>query len=115
MREAVEAEIAPLELPFPQVTPFGEGNRLAVVGPHGEGVAVHEVERQHGERGAVKVIGRREVQVRGEALQEVGAALGDVVRQQFDAVHAHQAEQGVVPALKFRRAVLPVHGGEFPP
>ena len=42
-RKVVETEISLLELPFTQVTPFGEGDGFAVVGSHGQRVTMHQV------------------------------------------------------------------------
>jgi N12 class adenine-specific DNA methylase len=39
----VKSEVSPLELPFAQVAPFGEGEGLAAVGSHGQRVAMHQV------------------------------------------------------------------------
>ena len=76
-------------------------------------VAVDEVLRQHVGRGAVEVVRLIEVQVVGEDLQHVRAALGDVVGQQLDAVDAHQREQRVVPLFKVGLAELDFDGGEL--
>jgi hypothetical protein len=48
-------------------------------------------------------------------FEQVCAALGDVVRQQFDAVNAHQREQRVVLPLKIGLAVFEFHGSELAP
>ena len=62
---------------------------------------------------AIEVGRLSEIQVLGEEVEQVGAALGDVVRQQFDAVDSHQRQQRVVPPLEVRFAVLEVHGCEL--
>ena len=113
LRENVEAEVAPLELALAEVAPLGKGDRLAVVRAHRQRVAVHEVLRQHVGRGAIQLVRLIEIQIVGEDLQHVRAALGDVVRQQLDAVDAHQREQRVVPPLEVGLAELEFDGGEL--
>ena len=113
--EAIVAEVAPLELALAQIAPLGKGDRLVVVGAHRQGVAVDEILRQHVERGAIQVVRRVQIQILGEDFQQVRAALGDVVRQQLDAVDAHQREQRVVPPLEVGLAVLEFHGGQLAP
>ena len=111
--EDVEAEVAPLELALAEVAPLGKGDRLAIAGAHRQGVAVDEVLRQHVEGGAIQVIRLVEIQILGEDLQQIRAALGDVVRQQLDPVDAHQSEQRVVPLLEVGLPVLEFDGGEL--
>lgn len=65
------------------------------------------------ERSAIQVIRRLEIQIPGEDFQEVRPALGDVVRQQLNAVDAHEREQGEVAPLEIRLAVFEFHGGEL--
>ena len=115
MGEAVEAEVTPLESALAQIAPLGEGDRQVVMGAHRQGVAVDEVLRKHVERGAIQVVRLIEVQILGEDLQQVRAALGNVVRQQLDAVEAHQREQRIVPPLEVGLAVFEFHGGELAP
>ena len=74
---------------------------------------MHEVLRQHVERGAIQVVRLIEVQILGEDLQHIRAALGDVVRQQLDAVNAHQPEQRIVPLLEVGLPELEFDGGEL--
>ena len=113
--EGVEAEVAPLELALAEVAPLGKGDRLAVLRAHRQRVAVDEVLRQHVGGGAVEVVRLIEIQVVGEDLQHVRAALGDVVRQELDAVDAHQREQRVVPPLEVGLPELEFDGGELAP
>ena len=111
--ENVEAEVTPLELALAQVAPLGKGDRLAVMCAHRQRVAVHEILRQHVGRGAVQVVRLVQIQIVGEDLQQVRATLGDVVRQQLDAVDAHQREQRVVPFLEIGLPELEFDGGEL--
>jgi len=113
LRESVQAEVAPLELAFAEVAPLGEDDGLAVVGAHGEGVAMDEILREDVVGGAVDVIRFVDAEVIGEGLKHVCAALGDVVREQLDSVGAHNRQQGVVAALKVGFAVSGLDGGQF--
>ena len=85
------------------------------MGAHRQRVAVHEVLRQHVGGGPIEFVRLIQIQVLGEDLQHIRAALGDVVRQQLDAVDAHQREQRIVPPLEVRLPVLEFHGGELAP
>ena len=51
-----------------------------------ERVTMDEVLRKHVERGAIQVVRLIEIQILCEDLQQVRAALGNVVRQKLDAV-----------------------------
>ena len=115
MGEDVEAEVAPLEFALAQVAPLGKGDRLAIVGAHLQRIAVHEVLRQHVGRSPIEFVRLVHIQILGEDLQQIRAALGDVVRQQLDAVDAHQRQQRIVPPLEIRLSVLEFHGGELAP
>ena len=88
--ENVEAEVAPLELALAEVAPLRKGYWLPIASAHRHGIAVDKVLRQHMGSGAIEVIRHFEIQVVGENLQHVRAALGDVVRQEFNSVSAHQ-------------------------
>lgn len=83
------------------------------MGSHRQGITVDKILRKHMEGGAEEVVLRGEVQVGGENFQQVGAALGDVVREEFDAVEAHEREQGEVPFLEIRLAVSQFYGGQL--
>ena len=85
------------------------------LGAHRQRVAVNKVLRQHIGRGAIEFVRLIEIQVVGEDLQQIRAALGDVVRQKLDAVDAHQPEQRIVPPLEVGFSVLEFHGGELAP
>ncbi len=111
--EDVEAEVAPLELALAQVAPLGKGDRLVIAGAHRQRVAVDEVLRQHVGGSPIELVRLIEIQVVGEDLQHVRAALGDVVRQELDPVDAHQSEQGVVPLLEVGLPELEFDGGEL--
>jgi len=113
--EGVEAEVAPLELAFAQVAPFGKGDRLAVMRAHRQRVAVHEVLREDPGCGAIEFVRGVHAQVFREDLQQVRPALGDVVGQQLDAVDAHQRKQCIVPPLEVGLAVLEFHGSQLAP
>jgi len=115
MREAVVAKVAPLESAFAQIAPLGESDWQIPLGAHRQGVAMDEVLRKHVERSAIQVVLRSEVQILGEDRQQVRATLRDVVRQQLDAVEAHQPEQCVVPPLEVGLAVFEFHGSQFAP
>ena len=112
--EGVQAKVAPLELALAEVAPLGKGDRLAIAGAHRQGVTVDEVLRQHVGSGPIEVVRLLEIQVVGEDLQHIRAALGDVVRQELNPVGAHQSEKGVVPLFKVGLPELEFDGGELP-
>ncbi len=109
----VESEITPLELAFAQVAPLRKGYRRPIAAFHGQRVAVHQVDRQHMEGSPDQIGSLIEIQVAGKDVVQVGAAFGDVVRQQLDAVDTHQRQQRIVPSLEFGLAVFQLHGGKF--
>jgi hypothetical protein len=76
---------------------------------------MHEILREHVERGARQGVCWIEIQILSENLQQVRAALGDVVRQQLNAVNAHQSKQRVVPPLEIRLGVFEFDGSELSP
>src|SRR5437870_6149824 len=74
-----------------------------------------DVLRKHTDGGAIEIVRRIEVQILGEDLQQVLAALLDVVRQEFDAVNAHERQQSIVPPLEIGLAVFEFYGSELAP
>ena len=61
----------------------------------------------------MEVIRLLESQVVGEDLQHIRAAISDVVRQELNAVSAHQSEKGVVSLFKVGLPELDFDGGEL--
>ena len=49
-----------------------------------------------------------------EDRQQVGAALGDVVRQQLNPIDAHQPEQAIVTPLERAPPIAGIHRGQLP-
>ena len=94
---------------------FRERDRLLAAVAHGQCVAVNQIPRQHEAGGLVEIVGLIETQVLGKDFKQVVAALGDVVRQEFDTIDAHQCEQGVVVLLEVGFAVLQLHRSELAP
>jgi len=74
---------------------------------------VYEVLRQHIRCGTIEIVRLIQIQVLSEDLQQIRAALGDVVSQKFDPIDAHQREYCVVLPLEVGFTVLEFHGGEF--
>jgi hypothetical protein len=61
-------------------TPLGKGDGLAVMRAHGQRVTMHEVLRQDIESGPIEIIHLIQIQILGEDLKHIRAALSDVVR-----------------------------------
>lgn len=74
---------------------------------------MHEIERQNEGGGAIETVRFINTEIFGENVQQVGAAFGDVVGQQLDAIDAHQAKQGVMALLKIRLAVFKLNCGKL--
>ena len=74
---------------------------------------MHEVLRQDIESGAIKVICLIQIQILGEDIQHICAALSDIIRQDFNSVAAHHRQQCIVPLLKVRLAKLGLYGSKF--
>jgi hypothetical protein len=54
-----------------------------------------------------------QVQILYENLKHIRAALGDVVRQEFNAVGAHYRQKGVLSPIKFGPAEFGLYGSQF--
>ncbi len=111
--QAIQLEVAPLELALAQIPPLGKANGLALMVAHLHGIPVDKIEREHVESGEIEVVRFLELQVSGEDLQQVCAAFDDVVRQKLDAVDAHEPEEREVPPLEIGLPVFHLHGGEL--
>lgn len=80
---------------------------------HLQCVAVDNVLRQHKERDAIQIFRLIEVQIRGEDLQQICAALSHVVRQKLNPINTHEREKRVVPFFKIGFAEFDFNSGEF--
>ena len=109
LREGGEAEVPPLEFALAQVAPLGKGDLVAAVGAHQESIAVYEVLRQYKKGGAIKIVRLDQIQILRQDFQHIRPALGDIIRQQLDAVDAHQREYCIVSPLEVRFAVSKFH------
>src|SRR3989338_4701539 len=83
------------------------------MGAHRQGVSMYEILQKNVERCAIQVVRLIKVQILREYLKQVRAALDNVVRQQFDAVEAHQREQSIMPFFKVGLAELNLDSGEL--
>ena len=92
LRKDLKAEVSPLELALAEVPPLGKGNGLAVVHAHRQRVAMHEVLRQDIESGPVEIVALLQIQILGENLKHIGAALSDIICQDFNPVGAHHCQ-----------------------
>jgi hypothetical protein len=54
---------------------------------------VNKVLRKNIGRGPIKIVRFNKIQILGKYLKQILAALFDIVRQQLDAVDAHQPEE----------------------
>ncbi len=113
LRKNFKAEVAPLELAFAEVAPLGKGDGLSVMHEHRQRVTMHEILRQDIESGQIELIRFIQIQVVGEDLKHIRAALSDIVRQEFNPVGAHHRQQGVMSPLKVGLAELRLYGGQF--
>jgi len=113
LRKSIKAEVSPLELALAQVAPFGKGNGLAVMREHRQRVAMQEFLRQDIESGPMEIIPLVQIQVLGEGLKHIRAALSDIVCQDFNLLGPHHCQQGEVPPLKVGLAELGLYGSQF--
>jgi len=69
--------------------------------PHRQRVTMREVLRQDIESGSIEIIPLIQIQILGEDLKHIRAALSDIICQDFNPVDAHHRQQGVMSPLKF--------------
>jgi hypothetical protein len=62
---------------------------------------------------AVELVGLVDMQILSDDLQQVRAALSDVVRQKLNAVKACHSKKGVVPLFKVGLPVLEFNGSQL--
>jgi len=74
---------------------------------------MNEVLRKYVVSGSIEVVRLLKVQVVGEDLQHVCAALDDVIRQKLNSVRAHQSEKGVVLLFEVGLSKLEFDRSEF--
>ena len=113
LRKRIKAEVAPLELALAEVAPLGKGDGPAVMHEHRQRITVHEILGQDVVSGQIELIRFIQIQVLGEDLKHIRAALSDIVRQELNPIGAHHRQQGVMPPLKIGLAELGLYGGQF--
>src|SRR5690242_12669622 len=84
MGQYVEPEVPPLEPSLAQVAPFREGDRRSLAVFHAHRISMDDVERQDIASGTIQVARRVDIEVLGEDLKQVSAALADIIQEQFD-------------------------------
>jgi len=113
LRKGIQAEVAPLKLALAEVAPLGKDDGLAVVHEHRQRVTMDEVLGQDKESGPIEIIPLIQIQILGEDLKHIRAALSDIICQDFNPVSAHHRQQGEMSPLKVGLAEFGLYGSQL--